>query len=140
MKNQKELARYIKFFFVKILLVTCSVIKTLRIITGFQLRALGSCLQKSINVNKNQRGARYVQLCFIKILPTKPGKSLDYMPSALLKFLLQCGAPGSCLQKSINANKNQRGARYSKVLSYSKGIVNLPKKYCYVSANFGELK
>ena len=62
MKNQKELARYIKFFFVKILLVTCSVIKTLRIITGFQLRALGSCLQKSINVNKNQRGARYVKL------------------------------------------------------------------------------
>ena len=61
-----------------------------------------------------QRGARSIKLFSVKILPTKPGKSLDYMPSALLKFLLQCGALGSCLQKSINANKNQRGARYIK--------------------------
>ena len=91
-----------------------------------------------------QNVARYVQLCFIKILPTKPGKSLDYMPSALLKFLLQCGALGfqlralgfqlralgSCLQKSINVNKNQRGARY----------VNCTKKYHCVSTGFGEVK
>ena len=73
-----------------------------------------------------QNVARYIKLCFIKILPTKPGKSLDYMPSALLKFLLQCGALGSCLQKSINANKNQRGARYSKMLSYSKSTIVSP--------------
>ena len=83
-----------------------------------------------------QNVARYVKLCFIKILPTKPGKSLDYMPSALLKFLLQCGALDSCLQKSINVNKNQRGARYIKLLKN----VKLLKKYYCVSANFGEVK
>ena len=62
MQNYQNVARYINWVKFKILPLTCSVIKTLRIITGFQLRALGSCLQKSINVNKNQRGARYIKL------------------------------------------------------------------------------
>jgi len=59
MQNYQNVARYINWVKFKILPLTCSVIKTLRIITGFQLRALGSCLQKSINVNKNQQSARY---------------------------------------------------------------------------------
>ena len=41
-----------------------------------------------------------------------------------------------CSQKSIVVNKNQQGARYIKLLKN----VKLLKKYCFVSANFGELK
>ena len=104
MCDYRSLARYIKLFFIKILPLTCSVIKTLRIITGFQFRALGfqlralgaldSCLQKSIVVNENERGARSIKLFSVKI------------------FLEKLGNVKVCLQKSINVNKNQRGARY----------------------------
>ena len=42
----------------------------------------------------------------------------------------------SCSQKSIVVNKNQQGARYIKLLKN----VKLLKKYCCVSADFGEVK
>ena len=97
MQNYQNVARSIKLFSVKILLLTCSVIKTLRIITGFQCGAPGFQL-----------------------------RALGFQFRAL----------GSCLQKSINVNKNQQSARYIKLLKN----VKLLKKYCYVSAGFGELK
>ena len=97
MQNYQNVARYINWVKFKILPLTCSVIKTLRIITGFQLRALGFQL-----------------------------RALGFQFRAL----------GSCLQKSTNVNKNQQSARYIKLLKN----VKLLKKYCYVSAGFGELK
>jgi len=84
MQNYQNVARYIKFFFVKILLVTCSVIKKLRIVRlntkenvlslekirrflnqrtkviFVNLLEITKCLRKSINVNKNQQSARYI--------------------------------------------------------------------------------
>ena len=87
MQNYQNVARYVKLFFIKILPLTCSVIKTLRIITGFQCGAPGFQL-----------------------------RALGFQLRAL----------GSCLQKSINANKNQQSARYSKVLSYSKSTIVSP--------------
>ena len=97
MQNYQNVARYINWVKFKILPLTCSVIKTLRIITGFQFRALGFQL-----------------------------RALGFQLRAL----------GSCLQKSTNVNKNQRGASSIKLLKN----VKLLKKYYCVSANFGEVK
>ena len=58
MQNYQNVARYINWVKFKILPLTCSVIKTLRI----QFRALDSCLQKSTNANKNQQSARSIKL------------------------------------------------------------------------------
>ena len=84
MQNYQNVARSIKLCFIKILPLTCSVIKKLRIVRlntkenvlslekirrflnqrtkviFVNLLEITKCLQKSINANNNQQGARYV--------------------------------------------------------------------------------